>query len=107
MTMTVTTPLDSNGPPGDLRVVIGTINFDSSYPTGGEAFPMAAIGALSLAALIVLPKNGYQFAWDGNRTAPKVIAYQQSAATGALTQVPNTTDLSAVTAVQFVAYVRA
>jgi hypothetical protein len=106
MAMTVTTPLDSNGPAGDLRVVIGTLNFDSSYPTGGEAFPMAAVGALYLAALIVLPKNGYVFEWDGSRTAPKILAYQQSAATSALTQVPNATSLAAVTAVEFVAYVR-
>lgn len=73
-------------------IVFGTIAFDSSYPTGGEA--VDAPGDSGYHHLQVGPAGGYVGYWD--KANQKLIAYQQSAATSALTQVPNTTDLSAV-----------
>jgi hypothetical protein len=80
-------------------LVFGTIAFDSSYPTGGEA--VDAPGDNGYHHLLVGAAGGYVGYWD--RSNQKLIAYQQSAATSALTQVPNTTDLSAVT-FPFIAY---
>lgn len=80
-------------------LVTGSIALDSSYPTGGEAFD--APGDLGYHDLwITGTAAGYLATWD--KTNQKLIAYQQSAATSALTQVPNATDLSAV-AVRFCA----
>lgn len=95
-----------DGPAGSVRQVIGTIDFDSSYPTGGEAFDMSVIGAESLYAMVVLPKAGYVFEWDGNVTAPKIKAYRQTAATSALVEVPNATNLSTVASITYVAWVQ-
>jgi hypothetical protein len=74
-------------------LVFGTITMDASYATGGEAIDAPGdIGYHDLA--ISGNAAGYLATWD--RTNQKLLAYQQSAATSALTQVPSTTDLSAV-----------
>lgn len=105
MAMTVATPVQ-DGPEGSIRRVIGTFSLDNSYPTNGLAFPLASIAATALVALEVFPKNGYVLSWNGSTSAPKVLAHRQSAATSALTEVPNATDLSSVTGAMFIAYVR-
>lgn len=38
---------------GNKRFVAGTITFDSSYPTGGEAFTAASVGLHSLDAVVL------------------------------------------------------
>ena len=103
MAMAVT-PTD-NQVVGARRTVSGTIAMDNSYPTGGLAFPMASIGAKSLINLELDPNLGRLFAWDRSKTAPKVLAYQDvtPAATAALPEVVNATNLTAHTAVGFVA----
>lgn len=95
-----------DGPAGSVRMVVGSIDFDSSYPTGGEVFDLSVLGAQSLYALMVLPKAGYVFEWNGNVTAPKILAYRQTAATSALVEVPNATNLSTVAAIQYLAWVQ-
>jgi hypothetical protein len=83
----------------------GTIDFDSSYPTGGEALDLASNTRIE--TLIAQSKSGYVFEWDAANQ--KLLAYRQKdpAAAGgadiALPQVANATDLSAVTGVQFIA----
>lgn len=74
-------------------VVFGTVQFDNSYATGGEA--VDAPGDAGYHHLSIGSQSGYVPSWD--RVNQKILVYQQSAATSALTQVPNTTDLSAVT----------
>lgn len=107
MAMSVAAPALTDGPEGSVRRVIGTFTFDNSYPTGGLAFPLASIGARYLVALEVFPKGGYMLNWDGSQVAPKVMAYRQTAATGALAEVPNLTDISAaVVGAMYIAYVR-
>src|SRR4051812_13652486 len=72
----------------------GTLLFDSSYPTGGEVID--ATGDLGYSDFwITGTSSGYLASWAPSTQA--LIMYQQSAATSALTQVPNATDLSAVT----------
>lgn len=74
-------------------LVFGSIAMDNSYVTGGE--PIDAPGDLGYHDLAISgATGGYQGSWD--KTNQKLLAYQQSAATSALTQVPNATDLSAV-----------
>lgn len=80
---------------------------DASYPTGGWA---AAPSSLGFAATVdpefhasVESQGGYLLTYNhGNNT---IQAWRQSAATSALTEVPNTTDLSAVlTKIRIVAH---
>jgi hypothetical protein len=80
---------------------VGTIAFDSSYPTGGEALD---IGSASEVILHVQagPKSGYVFEFDyANQKLLAYYADNNNASDGALIQVPDTTDLSAVTGVRF------
>lgn len=83
--------------PGSRKEVYGTVTFDSSYPTGGEAFVPAEFGLDRLDWLQVAGATGYLAVWDGSVTAPKILLYRQTAATGALVEVPNTTNVSTVT----------
>lgn len=88
--------------PGNRKEARGSVTFDSSYPTGGEAITVSDLGLTRLDWLSVSAGNGYLPVWDGSLTSPKVLMYRQSAATGALTEVPATTDLSA-TSIKFFA----
>jgi hypothetical protein len=74
-------------------VVLGTILMDSSYATGGEAID--APGDLGYERWHAGASGGYVPFWD--KANQKIMVYRQSAATSALTEVPPTTDLSAVT----------
>lgn len=80
--------------PGSRKEAYGTITFDSSYPTGGEAFVPAEFGLNRLDFLMVSGANGYVATWDGSTSAPKVLLFRQTAATGALVEVPAATNLS-------------
>lgn len=89
--------------PGNRKMVSGVITLDSSYVTGGEAVTLAQLGLSRLDFLCLTAGIGYLPTWDGSTTAPKVLVYRQTAATGAFAEVPNTTDMSATT-VRFLAY---
>lgn len=89
--------------PGSRKEVFGTITFDSSYPTGGEAITLAQLGLNRLDWLDVTTSTiGNVPAWNGSTTAPKVKLYWVDTTTdGApLDEVPNTTDCS-TTVVRF------
>lgn len=88
-----------------IRIMFGTIAFDASYPTGGEAITPNQLGLDVLQSLMVFPVLGYTFAWDASTTAPKVLAYWVDTTIDGSPQlqVPNTTDLSALTAIPFIA----
>lgn len=83
----------------------GTIAMDSSYPTGGEAIDVS--GNEKFEVLIPDSANGYVFRFDAPNQ--KLLAYRTKDpgdAGGAdivLQQVANATDLSAVTAIPFIA----
>lgn len=91
--------------PRTTKIATGTFDFDSSYPTGGEA--TTGISDLFAEVLYVnlSPKSGYTFEYD--YTNNKILAYYadyDAVADGALIQVPNTTNLSTVTGVRWVAF---
>ena len=95
--MAATTTINT-GPevPGNRKITTATVTFDSSYATGGEAIALADLGLLRLDHLVVDAGAGYLAKWDGSTTAPKILLYRQTAATSALVEVPNTTDMSAI-----------
>ena len=94
----------SYGPevPGSRKETIGVSTFDSSYATGGEAVTLSQLGLTRLDWLNLNAGAGYLPVWDGSTSTPKVLLYRQTAATGALVEVPRTTDVSTVT-VRFIA----
>ena len=84
--------------PGTRREVRGTITFDASYPTGGEAVTLTQLGLTRLDWLTVNTTDGHVPAWDGSTSTPKVKLFWVDTTTdGApLAEVPSTTDVSAV-----------
>lgn len=84
---------------GTKRVVRGTITFDSSYPTGGEAVTVASLGLVKLEDLTLSGDDGYVLRWNRSASSPLILAYMgdnNNASDGPLIEVANTTDLSAV-----------
>lgn len=61
---------------GNKRVVRGLVTFDSSYPTGGEAFSLASIGMHRLDDLKLESDDGVLLEWDRSKTSPKIKAYR-------------------------------
>lgn len=93
---------------GTRHLYRGTIAMDSSYPTGGEAldpsantrfdFLLAKGGGAAASGL------GYQFEWDAaNQKLVATYGDNNNASDGPLIEVPNATDLSAQTAIPFIA----
>lgn len=88
---------------GTSTFAVGTVTMSSSYATNGDTGDWGTIGVIgnrddttgkAPTFVGLFPSAGYIPVWDA--TNKKVIVYQQSAATGALTQVANTTDLHTV-----------
>ena len=89
---------------GNKRIVMCDCDFDSSYPTGGESLTAASLGIKTIELLIAEPKSGYVFSYD--YTDAKLMVYYAdyaAAAAGALIQIPDLTDLSAITNVKIFA----
>ena len=84
-----------------LRTLLGSVSFDNSYPTGGIDFDMSNYFPKGVLGVIVSPQDGYVFEYD--KTAKKIKAYAVGAEAGAMAEVANETDLSAVTNVSFIA----
>jgi hypothetical protein len=84
--------------PGTRREVRGSVTFDSSYPTGGEAVTLAQLGLTRLDWLSVETTDGYVPAWDGSTSAPKIKLFWVDTTTdGApLAEVPSTTNVATV-----------
>lgn len=66
---------------GDTRLHVGTIAFDSSYPTGGESLTPANVGFHSLDSIDFDPQDGYTFLYD--HANQKVLVYWSGAVTPA------------------------
>lgn len=77
--------------------VIIDVAMSSSYATNGDTLDFSTKSPPGMAPTRVMafPSAGYVPEYD--LTNKKMKVYQQSAATSALTEVPNTTNLSAVT----------
>lgn len=99
------------GTPGAI-FISGSFAFDASYPTNGESFVDSASNKIAaflpkgqVKLVLFEQKAGYVFEYD--YTNDKVKAYYadyNAAADGALIEVPNTTDLSALTDVRWIAW---
>ncbi len=86
-----------------LAIMVGEIDFDSSYPTGGEALDLSG-WIKSLLFIQFESMGGYVFRYD--HTNSKVMAYwgdNDNAAHAVLAEVTDTTDLSALVGVKFLA----
>jgi hypothetical protein len=80
---------------GNSRVVIGTFTFDSSYATNGEACD-PGLGTINL-AISDSSVSGYTFQYDySNKKLKAFYADYDAGADGALIEVANAVDLSAV-----------
>lgn len=87
---------------GRERVVRATVTFDSSYPTGGEAFTAAQLGLTSLknvyaSAGLGSSTTGYVPVWNRSVSSPLLLVLMgdnDNASDGPLIEVANTTDLS-------------
>ena len=87
-----------------LKILTGTFDFDTSYPTGGESFDVSNFFPKGVVAVIPSPKSGYVFEYDSDDE--KLLAYYadyDAVDDGALIEVADTTDLAAITDVKFVA----
>lgn len=90
---------------GNMKAVVASVAFDSSYPTGGESVTPAKLGLGKIEFLIAQPTSGYVFQWDNANS--KLLAYYadyDAVADGALIQVPDTTDLSGLTAIKVLVF---
>lgn len=100
LTVTLDTAPLGRSVAGNKQIRRGTITFDSSYATGGEAITAALLELNIVEDLRVDPSAGYVFEWD--KTNAKIKAYRQKdpAAAGgadiALPEVANAVDLSLV-----------
>ena len=95
--MALTVTETTNSVFGDKRVVFALVDFDSSYPTGGEAITAADVPSISTAIEEVVittssPNTGLWATYD--RTAGKIVLF-----TAAGSQAANASDQSAVTEV--------
>lgn len=83
-----------------MKLQIGTLAFDASYPTGGES--VAFTGISDVLFIAFNDTAGYVLTYDDS--AGKVVVYEAGADGAALDEVANATDLStALAAVQYLA----
>lgn len=86
--MALTVTVDRRTREGNREVTYGTITFDDSYPTGGEAITAANVGLGTIEQLVVHPSStGHVFPYD--YSAAKVLAFNGT------TEIANEVDLSA------------
>lgn len=76
---------------GSLRAVLGTIDFDDSYATGGEELTPAMVGLSEIKMVIAPVKGGYAFEWDAGNGTLMVIDLSDGQ------EVADQTDLSSLT----------
>lgn len=80
------------------KIAVIDVTLSSSYATNGDTVDFTTLGLVGtrgIAGVLAVPENAGYVAWY-DRTNKKIKMFQQSAATGALTEVPPTTNLSAV-----------
>ena len=100
MALTITTPGAASVGPAiaggtPSKFTIKRIQFDSSYPTGGEALTAGDLGFTAIHAIMIdTETSGYVAQYDYSNE--KVEVYEAGADGAALDEVGNTTDLSAV-----------
>jgi len=83
MALTVSLTGDYFRQVGNINEVTATIDFDSSYPTGGESLTAADLGLRTFltGGVAIDPKSGYTFEFD--YTNAKVLVYRTATLTPA------------------------
>lgn len=82
---------------GDMRVWLVSINFDNSYPTGGEAIAtsdLSGCSSIAFAQVGSVDDATYRCTWD--RTNSKLKLYVEDGTSGIEAEAANTSDQSAV-----------
>ena len=95
--MALTFTKNHSGVVGNRRVWRGTITFDSSYPTGGEAVAASDFEfnlTVDHVAVGSCDDAKYHAAWD--QTNSKIILYVEDGTSGIEAQCGSTSDQSAV-----------
>lgn len=96
--MALTLTEDKRTVHGDQDVVVYKVDFDSSYPTGGEALTPSDLGLRNIDLVVPTSKDGHVFEYDySNEKLQAFWADYDAAADGALIEVADATDLSSVT----------
>ncbi len=96
--MAITVNVDKVEQVGNSFLFWGSATFDASYPTGGEAFAITSPVKIEKIDQLRANGGGYVGEWDAaNQKLKAMYSDNNNAADGPLIQVPDTTDLSAVT----------
>lgn len=82
---------------GNKIMVLGSIAFDSSYPTGGESFDRTQLVLRDLDSIIFEDSGVFSFQYDYTNNKVKVF----TAAAAPKAEVADTTDLSSLTVIRF------
>ena len=77
---------------GNKRIVIATLTFDSSYPTGGESLTPAMVGLSSIDSVLCFPHQTATRIATYDHTNAKVLLY-----TALSTEAANASDQSTIT----------
>ncbi len=85
---------------GNKRANFVDVDFDASYPTGGEALTPGDFGLTVIEMMIIAPNAGYVFEYDVANEKLKAFWVDTTVDGAALAEVANTTDLSGVTTVK-------
>lgn len=100
MALTIT-DFNEAGIPDDRQARLVQIDFDSSYPTGGESLTPSDVNLDQIDAVFFdTSTHGYVFGYD--KATEKVVVFGAGTAGGALDEEGDTTDLSAVSVRAFV-----
>lgn len=84
----------------NARINVASVLLDSSYPTGGEAITPNQFGMGVIMAVLPVSSSGFHPEWDNVNN--KLLMYwvdNNAVADSQMIQVPDTTDLSAVTVI--------
>ena len=89
-----------NEPNPKFRLVVIDLTFAAAdtYKTGGFTILPSEVGMTAILGVLAIGSKGYECAWAA--ATNNLLLYQQSAATSALTQIPDNTDISAVSPIR-------
>ena len=103
--MALTLTKTADGVMGDRRYWIGVVAFDASYPTGGEAIAAADLGFENQIDAVLAGGSDqatFRPVWDPS--AGTLMLFIEDGTSGIEAEAGNTTDQSAVTDIQVVAF---
>lgn len=91
---------------GDRWAKLSSVAFDNSYPTGGEPLTFADLGFQDAPDFVIVVGGHKGYTFDYDATNQKMLVYwgdNNNAADGPAVEVPNTTDISTLSAVKVLA----